>query len=35
MSDTLKLYPPPAGGRWEIEEECYQFHRIKLISTLR
>lgn len=31
MTDTLKLYPPPTGGRWEIEEECYQFHRIKLI----
>lgn len=30
MSDTLKLYPPPKGGRWEVEED-YDFHRIRLI----
>ncbi|WP_291475693.1 hypothetical protein [Corynebacterium sp.] len=31
MSDTLKLYPPPQGGRWEVEEERYRFCRAKLI----
>lgn len=30
MSDTLKLYPPPERGRWEVEED-WDFHRVKLI----